>query len=140
MVARKDQAKLIEVDLLRVAGEVVGKVQLRCQQVLILANPVDTGFSRSQWTPSVGSPVAERRDRPQNKKSARTLAYQQQAENAAKARLIAAGYKVSLGPAFLTNATSYIVPLNEGSSAQAPAKWVERALETAVRSFGGKRL
>jgi hypothetical protein len=134
------QAKRINVEILSEAEKVVGKVQLRLLQVLSSATPVDTGFARAGWTPAVGTPATRRLDRPIDAEVAKKAAKTRAAENQAKATALAAAYKVTQGPAFMSNNVPYIVFLNEGSSAQAPAKFVERAIEQVVRSFGGSTI
>lgn len=140
MVRYKNQSQRIEFEILGVAEKIVGQVQLRALQTTSIATPVDTGFARSDWRPSVGSPIVTRSARPKSEAEAKAIARSQRAEHNAKARIIATGYKIKMGPAFITNAVPYMKYLNEGSSAQAPKRFVERAVETAVKSFNGRRL
>lgn len=116
-------------------SEAVRRLQLKAWQALTSANPVDIGTSRSGWVPSAGSPIldpvgAEGSDRA-SKKAAAASRF---AENRAKAEALAQSYLVSQGKAFLANAVPWTVFLNEGSSAQAPAKYVEKALQEAITS------
>jgi len=137
---RKGQSRAIEFELIAASERAVGKIQLRCMQVLIVATPVKTGFARSGWVPAVGSPITKPYIRPSKDKDARTAARKNRQVNEARVRAIAASYKVSLGPAFLSNSVSYMQYLNEGSSALAGAKFVECLIEAAVRSFQGRRI
>ena len=124
-------------DLIKEATEeVVRRVQLRSMQTLTSATPVDTGFARAGWTPSLGSPVVDRLDRPSDRVDAQSQASQRRAQNQARAQQIASTYKLSQGRVFINNPVPYVTFLNEGSSAQAPAKFIERAIDTAIRSVG----
>lgn len=131
----KGDAKRIERILLKVAGELVGVLQLRAYQAVSSATPVDTGNARSNWFPSVGSPITSAFEIESDKATARVRAAKQSAENLARARSIESSYDIAQGRVFLTNATSYIVYLNAGSSAQAPTMFVERAVLAAVLSL-----
>ncbi len=89
--------------------------------------PVDTGHARANWIATVGAPntvEAEGTDT--------SLA---QAGNA-----IVAAYKLNQGKLYLTNVVRYIRYLNEGSSTQAPALFVEncilRAMVKVKRTLG----
>lgn len=133
----KPVTSALELDLLfsLATSEVVRRIQLRAFQTLTSATPVDKGTARSGWTPSVGSPILDPVTAPRDEGEARNAAAQRFAENRAKARAIAGTYLVQQGPAFLANAVPWIIPLNAGSSSQAPSMFVERALETALRSI-----
>lgn len=140
MARRRGQAKRIEIEIVGAVEKVVGQFQLRALQVLSSATPVDTGFARAGWTPSTGSPVTERLDPPKDERDARSKARALRSRNLARAKQIAATYKVRFGSAFLSNNVPYMEFLNRGSSAQAGAKFVERGIEQTVRSFKGRRL
>jgi len=119
-------------------AEVVRRIQLRALQTLASATPVDTGHARSGWTPNVGSPVVDRLDRPNDETVARGAASSRAAANRAKAQAIAKSYLLRQGSVFISNNVPYVVFLDQGSSAQAPANFVERALTTAI-AFGNAR-
>lgn len=116
-------------------AEVVRRIELRAFQALTSATPVDLGTARSGWTPSVGSAIEERITGTGDDTADRQAAAARLSENTAKARQIAETYLLSQGKAFITNPVPWIVPLNEGSSSQAPSKFVERAIDTALRSL-----
>lgn len=138
----------------KVAGEVVGVVQLRAYQAIAIATPVDTGFARSTITPTIGTPATGFLDRPSTTKTRETkrvglLEYKpasglskvkaearaRRAENLARSKNIADTYQLSMGKVFIVALASYFVHLNAGSSAQAAAMFVERAVEKAVLSL-----
>lgn len=142
-----DQSKRIEKELRAAGAAAIRRLQLRSFQALTSATPVDTGFARAGWTPSVGSAIAEPNPRPAgagsrdapgpNRGAVEAQASSNLSANQAKALQIAATYRLEQGSVFLTNAVPYVVFLNEGSSSQAPSKFVERALSAALLSLGG---
>jgi len=93
---------------------------------LVEATPVDTGHARINWTPTVAAPARG------------------EIEGADPGSAV--DPVVALGPAspgdvmFITNNVPYIRRLNEGSSPQAPAGFVEKAVERAVKKREGRRL
>lgn len=89
--------------------------------------PVDTGWARSNWIASTGAPALAA----VGTRATVDLGSQQ----AALAKIF--GYKLSDGPAFVTNNVPYILHLNEGSSKQAPRAFVQRAILRAVKTVSG---
>lgn len=128
-------AKRVEARVLYDAQTAVRRVEIRAFQTLTSATPVDTGFARANWTPSTGSATAAIARGPKSKLEARRSATTLLPQNQAKAIGLSKSYQLEQGKAFLTNPVPYINALNEGSSAQAPKKFVERAIEVAVRSL-----
>lgn len=131
-----DQARKIEVQLKGAAQTVIRTFQLRFFQAVTSATPVDTGFARAGWTPSAGSAITDRLDRPADLDVARSSATARLTENQTRAATIASTYKLEQGRVFITNAVPYIVFLNDGTSSQAPKKFVERAIEASLLSLG----
>lgn len=142
------QPRRIEVELLQAGSVVIRRLQLRAMQALTSATPVETGFARAGWTPTVGSPARSLRsggrfaqlDRPKDLEVAKTVAAQRRAANAAASQSIANTYRIEQGRMFISNPVRYIVFLNNGSSAQAPARFVERAVVRAIRSLASSRI
>ena len=95
--------------------------------------PVDTGWARANWVPSVGrrarSPEGAERNVP--------AAAAKQAAGQAQV----AGYKLERGRVFISNNVPYILRLNDGYSKQAPRGFVQNAVRKAVtqdiRGFRG---
>jgi hypothetical protein len=136
------EGRKVERVLLGIAGEVVGFLQARAWQALVSATPVYTGFARSSWFPTLGSPLTQPIEKPSLDAAARQAAAKQLAENRGRSKKIQDTYRIGQGAAFITNPASYIVFLNGGSSAQAPAMFVERAVEQAavsLRNFRPRR-
>jgi len=113
----------------------VRSLALRAYQALLAASPVDTGFFRAGWTASVGAPDRAGPELPATPSDRDTTVAQASgllATRQGQAAAVAGGYKVGQGPAFIVNNVRYGVYLNEGSSAQAPARFVELAILEAV--------
>lgn len=94
--------------------------------------PVDTGFARASWVPSVGqgsSAVG----------GSRQVVSDAAAQQGAAQVMV---YKLFQGQAFVTTNVDYVAKLNGGSSQQAPAGFVDsavaRAVNTIESAFGGK--
>jgi len=121
--------------LVRATTHAARRVILLGYQAISSETPVDLGTARSRWIVSVGAPML---DPPEvaglSDDEVRALAAKTYARNQTRAQGVAAKYRIEQGSAYIANATPWIVPLNEGSSSQAPAKFVERALETAVKT------
>jgi hypothetical protein len=114
----------------------VGKTQLRIMQVLTTETPVDTNFARSRWTPSVGSaPKLDGSAAPSGTNRAAIVAeaIAKVSANEALSQGIAKTYKLRMGPLYISNNTAYIGVLNGGSSAQAPARFVEAGVLKGIR-------
>jgi len=104
--------------------------------------PVDTGFASSNWVPRVGAPFTEQAgSRPtsrgdinakaigdDSKKNFGALDYGPQEDG----KVQVAGYRLAMGNCFVSNNVPYIQPLNNGSSKQQPAGFVERAIAKAL--------
>lgn len=134
------QVQRIENELTGAVEKVVGKLQLRVLQGLQAGSPVDTGHARSGWFPATGTPVTNRLDRPVDRAEAEDAAARRARRNLARATEILRSYRLRLGRVFITNPVPYIISLNEGSSSQAGARWVDKVIALAVKSFGGKQI
>jgi len=125
----------VTVELERFVERAVRRLQVRVYQALTSASPVDTGFFRAGWSPSTGTPDRGGPELPGNR--ADRAATQAQAAGLLSTRKqasdqLGSSYKLSQGVVFIVNNVRYGVYLNEGSSAQAPAMFVEQAIAIAV--------
>lgn len=105
-------------------NEVKRKAALRVLTGVTLATPVDTGRARGSWTVSIGAPDSSASEN-KDKSGSATIAE-------GSAVISRALPKDTI---FITNYLPYIVSLNDGSSRQAPAKFVERSVQAAVESI-----
>ena len=90
--------------------------------------PIKTGWARSNWIPSIGEPVVQPFGSPQAVGSG--------AQDAGISTI--RRYKTELGPAFISNPVPYILQLNAGSSTQAAAGFIERAVDVGVQNAAEK--
>lgn len=119
-------------DLLRVLREVgeaaehdMRKLILDVNADLVLKTPVDTGWAKANWVPSVGVP----HETPAGSRGA--------VDQGARQRgilEIATGFKNGQ-IAYDTNNVPYINALADGHSSQAPAGWVEEIINRRVDEF-----
>lgn len=107
---------------------------MRTLQALTSGWPVDTGYSRGRWEPSVGTRLEGVVRRPASDAAATAQGAALFAANQAKAQGFDRGYRLSMGPYFLTNPSNYAGALAAGSSAQAPAGVIERAIQSAINA------
>jgi len=117
----------------REVNKVKRQVALAVDQALVLGTPVDTGTARSNWIVALGASQNETRG------AYVPLVDGDQSERANAEAAMAQGKGVisqaKPGQAIhLTNNLEYIMPLNEGHSAQAPAGFVEEAVDAGCRA------
>lgn len=106
-----------------VSERVIKPAALAINQTVVSATPVDTGRARANWQVSFGSPILRPID--VEDKTERGQATIQR--NAGE--IIAAPKPKRV---WLSNNVRYIQRLNEGHSAQAPAGFVEEAVQIAT--------
>lgn len=132
MVGLGDFARRIRRRARQVEEEVDRTVVLTAgvvSQAVISATPVDTGRARNNWQASIGTPIRA------------VLEETDQDGGGAAARNEAVfGTRRTGQTIFISNNVEYIEFLNRGSSAQAPANFVEAAVQTAVRFIRRRRL
>lgn len=110
----------------------VKRTALAIDQVLVLATPVDQGRARSNWRVSVSSPLEGVID-PYAPGDGLGVGETENAREALAQGREAIGARRPGESIFITNNLDYIVFLNDGSSAQAPAGFVEAAIEAGRR-------
>lgn len=115
------------------AGKLLRKVALAVDSAVVLATPVDTGRARSNWQVEIGQPASGTiepltgvRKGFEGSGSAVAAA----SIEAAKAVIETA---VPGDTIHITNNLDYIGRLNDGWSAQAPAGFVEEAVQNGVQ-------
>jgi hypothetical protein len=83
--------------------------------------PVDTGFARANWRPSINAPASS------------PISFLDPTGKATISRIIIVGLRWQVGDVFyITNRTPYIGALNAGHSPQAPAGFVQRAAKAGL--------
>ena len=114
----------------RFTERLITKIVLDVTANLIETTPVDTGWARANWVPNLSRPLIEDLSdvEPSSQAAAAKAAQQGQAT-----ATVATGYRLELGPVYISNNVPYIIFLNQGSSPQArPAGFVQRAIAKAV--------
>lgn len=100
-------------------AEVVKALILEIDANLRETTPVKTGHARANWVPSVGAPHV--------------------GEDGGEAQAAGAGaiasYKLTDGPAWESNNVPYVPRLNDGHSKQAPALFIEAAIDKAIATI-----
>lgn len=118
---------------------VVRTAALVVDQVVVLSTPVDTGRARSNWLVSVGVPrggVIEPYA-PGNKLG---LGENKNAQGALDQARRAVAVRPEGIPVFIVNNVDYMGLLNNGSSRQAPANFVEIGVERAIGAIQASRI
>lgn len=109
-------------ELNSVIAGVVRLISVNVTNDIVVSTPVDTGFAKANWVPSVGTP-----------KSNVTGSRQSVSSGAQKAGLLRVrGYRAGQGKVFIVNNVPYIGDLNQGSSAQAPAGFVQGGITRGI--------
>jgi hypothetical protein len=110
----------------RTLDEMVQKIAERMFENIVRRTPVDTGWARANWIPSITAPDVTSPGTPPPGKSAPPDALP---------KISAAVRQGKTGDVFfLTNSVPYIIPLEYGHSKQAPAGMVRLSIEE-TRAF-----
>jgi hypothetical protein len=108
-------------------SEVMSALAINITSKLKEKTPIDTGWARANWIPSVGEPydldISGDDDLDFESSNIASVAGENELIN----------YHIDKGPIFIVNNVPYITFLNEGSSRQAPAGFVQKAIATAIR-------
>jgi len=90
--------------------------------------PVDTGWARANWVPRIGEAFSGTAG---SREAAEAGSINEGIGQSGVAS-VATSYKTERGPVHITNNVPYILRLNEGSSRQAPAGFVQAAIVKAI--------
>jgi hypothetical protein len=130
-----------------VAGRVPGEANrvkrltaLAVDQTVVTSTPVDTGLARSCWLVTLGKPtdaVLKEAYAPTSHGGISETANANAAMEQGKGVIAAAKPGEVL---FIANNVKYVVPLNEGHSAQAPAMFVEAAVAAGQAAVQGAKV
>ncbi|MEE9367039.1 MAG: hypothetical protein V3W44_10155 [Dehalococcoidales bacterium] len=140
-MAFNDEIKKCQEDIDLAVEEVIAKISFAVFSAVTLATPVGDprlwqnpenappgyvgGRARGNWQIGIGADPEGEGDDPPDPTGSRVL-------DTARAEL--AGYEFGTEKIFIVNNVPYIGPLNNGSSAQAPAGFVEKATQAAVNA------
>lgn len=118
----------------------VRRTALAVDQALVMGTPVDTGRARSNWVAQIGVRFDGVIDAYSPGEAGSTAGQNEQAAMDQAERVIRqyqSGFDRTI---YITNNLPYIQRLNEGWSAQAPAMFVEMAVQEAVRVINSGRI
>lgn len=118
-------------DLRKFTENLIRRLVLDVTANFVEANPLDTGWSRANWVPRIGAPFVGTAGTRDEAERGHVTTGAQQAGLAA----VAGSYTLDQGVVNITNNVRYVPRLNEGSSPQAEAGWVEREILRAVRDL-----
>lgn len=112
----------------RFTEKLVKRLALNVTANLVETTPVDTGWARSNWVPSIGTPRTKVAGVRPAKRGEPGLDDNPQANGL----LSVLGYK--LGPSiFISNNVPYIKKLNAGTSTKAPVAFIQSAILRAIK-------
>lgn len=121
------------------ANSVVRKTVITVASAVALRTPVDTGRARANWRTNIGGPlVTPVESFPRGKDGSTGASAAGQAISDATTKM--GQYKESGTPVFISNNLPYIGRLNEGSSKQAPAGFIESAIAAGLNAIRKARL
>lgn len=132
-----DQVRIIVGELEQFTERLITRLTAEITANLIETTPVATGWARANWVPSFNSPVYDRRQLTDTERQS-ALTTQQARQQSGLAQVVA-GYDLNRGTIFISNGVPYIVRLNEGSSSQAPAGFVQAAVRRAIATVTAVR-
>lgn len=115
-------------------GLVTGRLAVNISAELITDTPVDTGWARANWVPSIGVPI----DEPETDQADASLVPAATSRQQTGIAAVTATYSLDQGSIFLSNNVPYITLLNMGTSAQAPAGFVQTAIIRGIESLDGQ--
>lgn len=123
----------VEAELTELLSAEVRKIGFRVLQGVTLKTPKDTGLATSAWLVGIQNAPSDAPIQPYDSGSKGSTAAQNiSAAQQAGLSVIGAYPKNQLPDLWIVNNLPYIGKLNDGSSAQAPAKFVEQSIAEAV--------
>lgn len=108
----------------RATARAISRLALDIAEILIDVTPVDTGWARANWVPSIGTPVENPVGDDQNVSTS--------AQERGIAEIFAYAATGEGQPIFISNNVPYIQALNDGHSQKAPAGFVDLAVSTGL--------
>ena len=121
-------------------GRIVRQGALAIDQAVVLATPVDTGRARSGWVVSLDAP-ADSPDKPYAPGDKGSTGAQNAAAALAQGQAVISRYQSGRNSSVhISNNVEYIGELNNGTSAQAPAEFVEKAVQAGVAAVRGLKV
>lgn len=121
-----DQIRTVIEQLDRFTAMLITRLTLSITSELVIATPVDTGWARANWIPQIGAPL----DSPVGQRDASGVSSAGARQSIGLASILT--YTLNSGPIFISNNVPYITDLNEGTSRQAPAGFVQDSIRAGI--------
>ena len=128
----------IMAELTRAVEDVMVRLSTNITAELIEATPVDVGWAQLNWIPAIGQTFDENQEA--LSRAAREAAVPAQGARQQTATAALLRYRLRRGSLFISNNVPYILALNEGSSDQAPAGFVQDSIQAGIRSVTNETL
>ena len=125
------QADAVKANAEKLVAQAAVALVLEMVANLTEATPVDTGWARANWIPTIGTP----RSSPTEQPSKGAHADRGEQEQAAATVL---RFTLADAVLYVSNAVPYIGSLNYGHSTQAPSGFVERAVALALETMAAR--
>lgn len=108
----------------------VRRAAVAADTAIVTTTPVNTGRAKGNWNASVGSEDISTSDVTDPSGQATMSAHQQTIEQ----------WRLGKGPIFLANGLPYILPLENGSSSQAPTGMTQHGIDAARAQLQAAKL
>lgn len=129
-----DRVLVVVGNLTSFVERVIKKLTLDITANLIEDTPVDTGWAKSNWVPSIGEPHPVDQDENMTRgDKVVEVPFARQEQDTGIASI--PSYRLSDGPTNITSGVPYIELLNAGHSEQAEAQYVEHAIDRAIQEL-----
>lgn len=122
------RVRVVTADLNRFAERLIKRLVINLTRGLRDTTPKLTGWASVNWIPQIGSA----RIAPSGTREAAQAGLVSDAEQVAGLARVGTTYKLRMGAVHITNLVPYIVKLNDGSSAKAPAAFVQATIFRSI--------
>ena len=139
MPQHNERIRIIISNIRANTNQVVAVLASEIRTALVKANPVDTGWARANWIPSIGRPFRGN-NRQLSQEARRSRASGAEAQGDAATNQISSRYDTSQGSVYISNNVPYITPLNERGSSRsggvsgvgAGPLWIQSTINATV--------
>lgn len=131
-----DQVTIVVRELRGGVQRVVRDLAVNITAELIERTPVDTGWARANWIPTIGASD----NTPATGNPTTAIVPAQRNRQEASTAALATGYRLERGAVFISNNVPYILRLNDGSSKQAPSGFVQASIRRELARAARRRL
>lgn len=133
MASRSFEIRAVMSDLKKFTTRVVQKITLSVNGVLVKTTPRDTSWARNNWIPEIGHAYSGTAG---TREAAEQGSIDTGSREAGVVKVLTI-YSINNGPIYITNNVPYIGDLNDGSSKQAPAGFVQLSIAKGIENVRG---